>query len=211
MSALGAGIATFSAAGVISSTATTGTGSVVQAASPTITGTLTAATVNTSETITVDVASGTALDLKRANSVNGRLSIDFANAYSNMHSLNRFDLIAGGAGGVTLAAAGTSWGSLSDERMKDIIEPITDAVSKIGSFRAVIGKYKTDTEGTRRSFLIAQDVQKVFPEAVNDADSDKLILMYSEVIPLLVAAIKEQQSQIEALSIQCLRKQNAIN
>jgi len=39
-SALGAGIATFSAAGVISSTATTGTGNVVRAASPTLSGTV---------------------------------------------------------------------------------------------------------------------------------------------------------------------------
>ena len=103
--------------------------------------------------------------------------------------------------GVSLAGGGTSWGSLSDERKKDIIEPISNAVSKIGKIRSVIGKYKTDSDGTRRSFLIAQDVQTVLPEATyrtSEAD-DTLNLCYTDTIPLLVAAIKEQQEMIDEL------------
>ena len=102
--------------------------------------------------------------------------------------------------GVTLANGGTSWGSLSDERKKDIIEPITDATTKVSSLRAVIGKYKTEEDGIRRTMLIAQDVQAVLPEAVvENADGD-LILQYTDTIPLLVAAIKEQQALITQLT-----------
>ena len=93
--------------------------------------------------------------------------------------------------GVQLGRSATAWSSASDERIKDIIEPITDAVNKIAKLRAVIGKYKTDESGTRRSFLIAQDVQAVLPEAIDDIDAEKLGIRYTEVIPLLVAAIKE--------------------
>jgi len=50
--------------------------------------------------------------------------------------------IANGANGVSLAHDGTSWGSASDERKKDIIENITNAEEKINKLRAVIGKYK---------------------------------------------------------------------
>lgn len=100
--------------------------------------------------------------------------------------------------GVRLSNGGTSWASDSDERLKDIIEPITDAVNKVSTLRAVIGKYKTDEEGTRRSFLIAQDVQAVLPEAVFD-EQGTLMLAYTDTIPLLVAAIKEQQAMIEEL------------
>jgi hypothetical protein len=107
-------------------------------------------------------------------------------------------MISGGTAGVVLANGGTSWGSLSDERKKDIIEPITDAANKVSTLRAVIGKYKTDDENTRRSFLIAQDVQTVLPEAVVEENGD-LILQYTDVIPLLVAAIQEQQAIIEQL------------
>ena len=102
-------------------------------------------------------------------------------------------------GGVYLSTAATSWTSVSDERKKDIIEPITDAANKVSTLRAVIGKYKTDAEGTRRSFLIAQDVQAVLPEAVDANNSDELGVQYTDVIPLLVAAIKELKAEIDTL------------
>jgi hypothetical protein len=104
--------------------------------------------------------------------------------------------------GVSLANGGTSWGAVSDEREKDIIESITGAAEKVATLRAVIGKYKTDAEGTRRSFLIAQDVQAVLPEAVDvGADEQQtLSLKYTEVIPLLVKAIQEQQALIQSLT-----------
>jgi hypothetical protein len=69
--------------------------------------------------------------------------------------------VISGSAGVSLANGGTSWGSLSDERKKDIIEPITNATAKIATLRTVIGKYKTDEEDRRRAFLIAQDVEKI--------------------------------------------------
>jgi len=106
---------------------------------------------------------------------------------------------AGASGGVVLAATATSWSAYSDERMKDIIEPIDNAIEKVSSLRSVIGKYKDDEEGTRRSFLIAQDVQAVLPEAVDANDTEKLGVRYTEVIPLLVAAIKEQTQIINDL------------
>jgi hypothetical protein len=105
------------------------------------------------------------------------------------------------SGGVRLSNGGTSWASDSDERLKDIIEPIENAIEKVSTLRTVIGKYKTDKEGTRRSFLIAQDVQAVLPEAVvaQDDEIGTLSLAYTETIPLLVAAIKEQQTIINDL------------
>jgi hypothetical protein len=101
-----------------------------------------------------------------------------------------------GTYGVYLANTGTSWISVSDERQKDIIEPIENALTKVNTLRAVIGKYKHDEESVRRSFLIAQDVQAVFPEAVEVQKNEEALLglSYTDIIPLLVAAIKEQQT-----------------
>jgi len=93
----------------------------------------------------------------------------------------------------------TSWSSLSDERTKDIIEPISEAVAKVTSLRAVIGSYKNDDAKKRRAFLIAQDVQKVLPEAVDSENLDNLGLAYTDVIPLLVAAIQELSAENDAL------------
>jgi hypothetical protein len=100
------------------------------------------------------------------------------------------------SGGVYISNGATSWSAVSDERLKDIIEPITNGLTKVSTLRTVIGKYKTDAEGTRRSFLIAQDVQAVLPEAISatrvqNDDAEYLGVSYTDVIPLLVASIKE--------------------
>jgi hypothetical protein len=101
--------------------------------------------------------------------------------------------------GVYISNGGTGWTGLSDERYKDIIEPITGAAEKVASLRAVIGKFKTDEDGKRRAFLIAQDVQAVLPEAVDASNPERLGVTQTDVIPLLVAAIKEQQALITQL------------
>jgi hypothetical protein len=106
-----------------------------------------------------------------------------------------------GTNGVFLTNTGNSWSSVSDERQKNIIEPIENAVEKIITLRTVIGSYKNDDTNTRRPFLIAQDVQKVLPEAVSisDQETETLGMSYTDTIPLLVAAIKEQQAIITDL------------
>jgi hypothetical protein len=102
--------------------------------------------------------------------------------------------------GQYMVQGSTSWTATSDERLKDIIEPITNAASKVSTLRAVIGKFKKDAEGTRRSFLIAQDVQAVLPEAVTVQEDEfgTLGIQYTEVIPLLVAAIQELKAEFDA-------------
>jgi hypothetical protein len=129
-------------------------------------------------------------------------------------------MVAGGSlgsgFGVVLTVGATSWASASDERLKDIIEPITGAIDKIKTLRTVIGKLKTDKVGTRRPFLIAQDVQKVLPEAVTTSiieeaidpenpskilnKTECLYLSYTDVIPLIIASIKEQQLLITTMT-----------
>ena len=103
------------------------------------------------------------------------------------------------AAGVYIAYGGTAWTTTSDERLKTDLIPIENAASKVSTLRAVTGRFKTDEEGTSRSFLIAQDVQAVLPEAVDATNPDKLGVQYTEVIPLLVAAIKELSAKNDAL------------
>jgi len=104
-----------------------------------------------------------------------------------------------GAVGMYMTDGGTSWVATSDERHKDIIEPITNAIAKVGGLRTVIGKFKSDDTDKRRVFLIAQDVLAVLPEAVDTQNADKLGLQYTDVIPLLVAAVKELSAEVAAL------------
>lgn len=106
-----------------------------------------------------------------------------------------------GGAGVYQANGSNGWSAVSDETLKTDLTPILDGLNKVASLRAVTGRYKTDPEGKSRSFLIAQDVQKVLPEAISIADPETgaLGLGYTDVIPLLVAAIKELKAEIELL------------
>ena len=113
---------------------------------------------------------------------------------------NNFIISASGSFGVYLnGTSAVSWTGISDERLKDIIEPISNAVAKVGKLRSVIGKFKADETNTRRSFLLAQDVQAVLPEAVDASNPDRLGVAYTDVIPLLVAAIKELTARVQTL------------
>jgi hypothetical protein len=112
---------------------------------------------------------------------------------------NQAYVIAGGSGGVTLASAATAWAAISDETLKTDLALIQSGAEKVASLRAVTGRYKTDAESMSRSFLIAQDVQKVLPEAVSTDADGTLSLRYTEVVPLLVAAIQELTTRLAAL------------
>jgi len=111
-----------------------------------------------------------------------------------------FYVTAASSLGVYLAGtSATSWSSASDERLKDIIEPIADGLQKVNTLRAVIGSYKADEAKTRRPFLIAQDLQQVLPEAVDASNPNTLGVQYTEVVPLLVKAIQELSAKNDAL------------
>lgn len=106
--------------------------------------------------------------------------------------------------GVKLAGGATSWAADSDERLKDINGPILNAIDKLKTLRTVEGRYKTDEDSVNRLFLIAQDVQKVYPEAIDIENGEEgiLLLRYSELIPPVIAAIKELAAKVTALEEQ---------
>ena len=150
------------------------------------------------------------------NTAAGRyIEMDFQRAGANRtemywdNDLGRFIIFLNVGTGAYLS--GGSWTSISDERLKDIIEPIENALDKLMPLRTVIGNFKNDENKKRKPFLIAQDVQKTFPDAVEYSTLGKdgeeyLHMAYTDMIPLLVKAIQElnqtiqnQQQQINSL------------
>ncbi len=102
--------------------------------------------------------------------------------------------------GLKLTGGNTTWTAISDDRLKDTPGSIKDATKKLLVLRPVYYRLKVDKKNVpRRVGLIAQDVQKVLPEAVDVDSKGYLGLRYTEIIPLLVAGIQEQQKQIESL------------
>ena len=97
----------------------------------------------------------------------------------------------------------TAYGSLSDRRLKENIEPITDAVAKVEKLEGVTFDYKKD--GRRSTGLIAQDLEEVLPEAVYtttevEGTEEHKAIHYGNTVGLLVNAIKEQQQMINQLT-----------
>lgn len=92
----------------------------------------------------------------------------------------------------------------SDARLKADIEPLSDALSKLDTLQGVSYRWNgkdghTDTE-SRYMGLLAQDVQKVFPEAVSESESGYLALDYSAMTAPLVEAVKTLHAENAALS-----------
>jgi hypothetical protein len=116
--------------------------------------------------------------------------------------------------GPYVANGGTSWTSSSDERLKNITGQIENALDKVNQLRAAKFTWKSDTSNKPQIGLIAQDVQKVLPEVVNssayvmDDETEYLGLQYTDVIPLLVASIKELKAINDTLSARIVALEN---
>ena len=116
--------------------------------------------------------------------------------FYNSGGTARFSLDASGNG--VFEGNVTAYGSASDEKLKKNIEVIPNALDKVKELKGVNFNYKKD--GKRSTGLIAQDLQKVLPEAVyttNDIETkeEHLAINYGIVIGLLVEAIKELESK----------------
>ena len=93
----------------------------------------------------------------------------------------------------------------SDERLKENIEGISNALSKVAKIEGVSFEWK-DKEAHPKEFhnerelgVIAQDVLPVLPEIVKKRDNGYYAIKYDQIVPVLIEAIKEQQTQIDEL------------
>jgi len=82
----------------------------------------------------------------------------------------------------------------SDERLKSNIETISGALDKVNALRGV--SYTKDGEASIG--VIAQEVQKVIPEVVQD-NEEYLSVAYGNLVGVLIEAVKELSAEVEAL------------
>ena len=90
----------------------------------------------------------------------------------------------------------------SDRRIKDNIETITDALNKVKKLRGTTFTRKDLQDKNKKHIgLIAQEVLEVLPEVVGGSEETSYSVGYSEIVAVLIEAIKEQQKQIEELKV----------
>ncbi len=95
--------------------------------------------------------------------------------------------------------------TISDERLKDNIEVVNGALDKVKELKGVTFNRKQD--GQKSAGVIAQDVEKVLPEAVKHkalplhTGDDELFktVQYDALHALLIEAVKELSEKVEKL------------
>ena len=95
--------------------------------------------------------------------------------------------------------------TVSDERLKENIQVVDNALDKVSQLKGVTFDWKKD--GEHSAGLIAQDVEKVLPSAVKEKglpfkandDQEYKTVEYSQVTSLLVEAIKELREENKLL------------
>tara|TARA_Y100000592_G_scaffold46827_1_gene74360 strand:- start:1029 stop:1757 length:729 start_codon:yes stop_codon:yes gene_type:complete len=96
--------------------------------------------------------------------------------------------------GNNLAGNFTATGNVtafSDERLKENVETIEGALEKVTQMRGVM----YDKEGKRGTGVIAQEMQQVMPEVVQDGEY--LSVAYGNIVGVLIEAIKEIKAELE--------------
>ncbi len=88
----------------------------------------------------------------------------------------------------------------SDENLKENIEVISqEQFNDLFTLNPIYFSYKNDKDKAKHFGLLAQDVEKIFPELVNKTDNGYKAVNYQELIPILLAKMKKMQSEIDEL------------
>lgn len=113
------------------------------------------------------------------------------------------------------ASSGQMWGSLgqtigsllpmliglSDEQMKEDIVPLDAVLPRLRELRGVTFGWKDDASqygySGRDAGVIAQDVERAFPELVALTDSGHRVVNFSGLVGMLTEAVKELDEKVE--------------
>ena len=112
--------------------------------------------------------------------------------------------VASGVDGEIRAQADITAFYSSDERLKENIQPIVDALSKVESISGNTYDWKAGFETIHSHTghdigVIAQEIEKVLPEVVINRDNGYKAVQYEKIVPLLIEAIKELSAKVKEL------------
>jgi fibronectin-binding autotransporter adhesin len=106
--------------------------------------------------------------------------------------------VEGNTSGISIYAS-HDIAAFSDITVKKEVKRIENAIEKVKELNGYTYVRTDDETGTRRAGVIAQEVQKVLPEVVSANPDGTLNVAYSNMVALLIEAIKEQQNEIDEL------------
>lgn len=194
--------------GVFIANALQTTGNIGTSGNITTSGNLSAASVSASSSLTTSqlIASmplNTVLITASTVNVTGGFS---AGNISTGGALSAASLTTSGAitsGAISATGNITATGSItatSDFRLKKNIRPIDNALDGVLNLRGVYYNWKDPNSDKKTQVgVIAQEVEKVFPQVVYNHPNGFKSVDYSHLVAVLIEALKEQQKQIDEL------------
>ena len=172
----------------------TGVTSIVAGTNISVSGATGAVTVNVSGTVAAATnATNTAITNDTATNASFFPTFVSANTGNLPQTVSSTKLIFNPSTGLLTS---TDYNSSSDKRLKKSIKTVNSALEKVEALRGVTFTWKDSN--TSAIGMIAQEVQEVLPEVVTTDDDGYMGIKYTNVIGVLVEAIKELKADFEA-------------
>jgi len=141
---------------------------------------------------------------------NGQVAISTATVVSGSALTVNGIISTTGTGGEIRASSEITAYYSSDARLKENVNVISNPIEMLNQIRGVYfdwtDKHIEERGGEDGVFVrkhdvgvIAQEVEAILPEIVTTRDNGYKAVRYEKIVPLLIEAIKEQQSEIDAL------------
>jgi hypothetical protein len=152
------------------------------------------------------MSSGEALTLTNTKTGVTSSAMVFSNAVSGGAYRVRFDANSATRGDIRVTTSSVAYNTTSDARLKENVVDLDGAIDRVKQIPVHRFNFIANPDETVDGFL-AHEVQAVVPEAVSgtqdevDEDGNPVYqgIDQSKLVPLLTAAIKEQQALIEDL------------
>ena len=98
--------------------------------------------------------------------------------------------------------------SSSDKRLKTNIKSLNYGLTEVSQLDPISFKFKSASDDITHLGFVAQDVQEVIPEVVQEQPDGMLGIRYDELIPILVNSIKELKDRVEFLESELKLRNN---
>ncbi|WNJ19473.1 tail fiber domain-containing protein [Pontibacter sp. G13] len=168
--------------------------------------------------------------------VNGKIKLGSAETLEDMGSYtigSNSNIVPIGSGIFDLGSSTHRWGTVyatngtintSDARDKMGIQPLSYGLDAIAQLNPVSFQWKEGHDRSVKLGLLAQDLQQVIPEVVVDTEirqnedgsieeipAERLGVFYSDLIPVLIKGVQEQQELIDTQAQQIEAQQAQID
>jgi len=108
-----------------------------------------------------------------------------------------------GMGNITHSPAGIQYNTTSDIRLKENIRATRFGLNALKAIKVYDYNFKADTRKTLSTGVLAQELYKIYPQAVrvggDDARTAPWVVDYSKLIPVLIQSVQELSDEVDAL------------